>query len=146
MKLYFGYADEDSELSIYENYLDINKNLHTINQVITLDELLNLQYLCDQVTIHNELVKSVNNLIRNTRTHHDIILGASTRSGIALIKCLKAFALIKGRTYVIEDDLLAITSHVLHHRLLFKHKEGKLNALPSIINQEIKRLSKLRLQ
>ncbi len=146
MKIYFGYVDEASELEIYENYTQIHKNLNTINQVLSLEELNNLKAAAEAVYIHPELIKSINTLIRSTRSHPDIRLGASTRSGIALIKCLKAFALIKNRNYVIEDDLAQIAQVVLDHRLIYKNKEGQTKALNQLLQTELKRLSQLKIQ
>jgi MoxR-like ATPase len=72
-------------------------------------------------------------------------LGASTRSGIAFLKCLRAYALVKGRTFVTEDDVRDTTLAVLEHRLVYRNKDGKLKALESIIVKECDRLAKLRL-
>jgi MoxR-like ATPase len=52
---------------------------------------------------------------------------------------------VKGRTYVIEDDVKDIARVVLEHRLIYRNKEGKLKALDSIINKEGERLAKLKL-
>ena len=95
--------------------------------------------------VHDEIVKAVSNIVRATRDHQDISLGASTRSGIAFLKCLRAYALVKGRTYVIEDDVKDIARAVLEHRLIYRNKEGKLKALESVINKEADRLAKLKL-
>ncbi len=145
MKIYFGYVDEETELDIYKNYLNIHHNLEHIQQVLTKEELLKLQQEAEQVFIHEEIIRSVLNIIRNTRSHEGIVLGASTRSGIAFLKCLKAFAFVQGRTFVVEDDVKDIANAVLDHRLIYKNKESKTNALPQIINQELKRLANLKL-
>lgn len=145
MKIYFGYVDEDTELDIYKNFLKIHHNLEHIHQVLTKEELLKLQDEAEQVFIHEEIIRAVLNIIRNTRSNEGIVLGASTRSGIAFLKCLKAFALVQGRTFVVEDDVKDIASAVLDHRLIYKNKESKITALPLIINQELKRLANLKL-
>ena len=95
--------------------------------------------------MHDEIINAVSHIVRGTRAHADISLGASTRSGIAFLKCLRAYALVKGRTFVIEDDVKDIAREVLDHRLIYRNKEGKQNALNSIINKEAERLAKLRL-
>ncbi len=145
MKIYFGYVDEQTELNIYREYLEIAHNLISGEQVLSLAEVLELQQQAAQVHVHDEIVRSVSNIVRATRAHADISLGASTRSGIAFLKCLRAYALVKGRTFVIEDDVKDITQAVLDHRLIYRNKEGRANALQSIINKEIERLAKLRL-
>ncbi|MBK6836076.1 MAG: MoxR family ATPase [Bacteroidetes bacterium] len=144
IKIYFGYVDENTELDIYKNYLGIANNLSDIKQVLTMEEILFLQKETEKVFIHEELVIAVRNIVRDTRVHPEISLGASTRSGIAFLKCLKAFALVNGRTFVTEDDLKAITKPVLDHRLIYRNKEAKLRALDQIITKELDRLKKVK--
>lgn len=145
MKIYFGYVDEETELNIYREYVEIAQNLVSLEQALSLNDILDLQKQAASVFIHEEILKAVTNLVRGTRAHPDIALGASTRSGIAFIKCLRAYALVKGRTFVIEDDVKDIARAVLEHRLIYRNKEGKLKALESIINKEAERLAKLKL-
>lgn len=145
MKIYFGYVDEQTELNIYREYVSIADNLVSLQQVLSFNDILQLQQQAESVFVHEEILKAVSNLVRGTREHQDISLGASTRSGIAFIKCLRAYALLRGRTFVIEDDVKDIARAVLDHRLIYRNKDGKQKALDSIINKEAERLAKLKL-
>ena len=145
MKIYFGYVDEETELNIYREYLDIARNLVELTQVMSMADILDLQAQAGAVFVHDEIVKAVSNIVRHTRDHADISLGASTRSGIAFLKCLRAYALVRERTYVIEDDIKDLARPVLEHRLVYRNKEGKQRALEGIINKETDRLAKLKL-
>ena len=145
IKIYFGYVDEETELDIYKDYLGIQNNLDHIQQVLSMNEILLLQEQTERVFIHEEIITSVRNIVRDTRKHPDIVLGASTRSGIIFLKCLKAFALVNGRTFVTEDDLKQITSAVLDHRLIYRNKEAKQKVLATILDKELNRLSKLKI-
>ena len=145
MKIYFGYVDEETELNIYRSYADIAHNLEKGEQVLSLNDILDLQAQAGQVHVHDEIVRAVSNIVRATRAHEGISLGASTRAGIAFIRCLRAYALVKGRTFVIEDDVKDISRAVLEHRLIYRNKEGRANALAGIVNKEGERLAKLRL-
>ena len=145
MKIVFGYVDEQTELNIYREYLDIARNLVQMEQVLSMQELLELREQAQQVHVHDEIVRGVSNIVRATREHQDISLGASTRSGIAFLKCLRAYALVKGRTFVIEDDVKDIGYAVLDHRLVYRNKEGRQKALDSVINKEAERMAKLKL-
>ena len=145
MKIYFGYVDEATELDIYRDYLQIAVNLNTAEQVMSMRSMLQLQQQTGEVFVHEEIIKAVANIVRKTRDHPDITLGASTRSGIAFIKCLRAYALVKGRTFVVEDDVRDIARAVLEHRLIFRNKDGKLKAMEGIVQKETERLAKLRL-
>jgi MoxR-like ATPase len=145
MKIYFGYVDEETEIDIYKDYLNIANHLGNLAQVLSMEDILQLQKATEQVFVHQEIIKSVSNIVRDTRAHTDITLGASTRSGIAFIKCLRAFALVQGRAFVTEDDVKDIAFHVLDHRLVYKNKDGKINALKNIIHKEIERLAKQKI-
>jgi MoxR-like ATPase len=145
IKIHFGYVDEDTELDIYKDYRGINNNLTNIQQVLDIKEILYLQEKSENVFLHGEIIKAVRNIVRATRKQQDIVLGASTRSGITFIKCLKAFALVNGRSYVIEDDVNALAVPVLHHRLIFRNKEAEAKSLDAIVNVEMDRLAKLKL-
>jgi MoxR-like ATPase len=109
-----------------------------------MDEILFLQNETEKVYMHDELVKAVRNIVRATRKHPDIVLGASTRSGITFLKCLKAFALVNSRSFVTEEDLQQLTHAVLDHRLIYRSKEGKQKALGGILDREMDKLSKMK--
>jgi len=145
IKIVFGYVDEETELEIYKDYLGISNNLNNIQQVLGIDEILFLQQQCENVFVHEEIIKAVRNIVWATRKNNDIILAASTRSGIIFLKCLKAYALVNGRTYVIEDDVKELAQPVLHHRLIYRNKEAKANTLNNIVLVEMDRLSKLKI-
>lgn len=145
MKIIFGYVDEATELNIYREYVNIAENLVKMEQVLSMRDLLQLQEQAKQVHVHDEIVKAVSNIVRGTREHQDIVLGASTRSGIAFLRCLRAYALVKGRTFVIEDDVKDIGYAVLDHRLMYRNKDGRERALNSIIQKEAERLARLKL-
>ncbi|MDR3678825.1 MAG: MoxR family ATPase [Flavipsychrobacter sp.] len=145
MKIIFGYVNEETELDIYREYLNIANNLVHLEQVLSMADILSLQDQAGQVYVHEEIVKAVANIVRNTRSHQDIALGASTRSGIAFLKCLRAYALVRGRTFVIEDDVKDIAHAVIDHRLIYRNKEGRQKALDGIINKEAERLARLKL-
>lgn len=145
MKIYFGYVDEETEMNIYREYLDIAQSLVQLEQVLSMEDILSLQQQASQVFVHDEIIRSVSTIVRNTRAHQDIALGASTRSGIAFLRCLRAFALVRGRTFVIEDDVKDTARAVLDHRLIYRNKEGRQKALEGIVSKEMERLARLKL-
>lgn len=145
IKIVFGYVDEETELDIYKNYLGISDNLNHLQQVLGINEILHLQQESENVFVHEEIVKAVRNIIWDTRKNTDIILAASTRAGIIFLKCLKAYALVNGRTYVVEDDVKDLVQPVLHHRLIYRNKDAKANVLNTIVLVEMDRLARLKL-
>ncbi|MBS1489880.1 MAG: MoxR family ATPase [Bacteroidetes bacterium] len=146
MKISFGYVSEEVEFDIYQNYLTINNGKNTVKQVLAYNDIIHLQQEAEKVYIHPELIKSVVHIVQGTRHHQEIALGCSTRGGIIFIKCLKAWALVNQRDYVIEDDLQALAKPVLHHRLIFRHREASRTALNQLVDQEVNKLSKMGIQ
>ena len=112
---------------------------------MNLSDIIRLQKQAEAVHVHDEIINAVAHILRDTRHHPDISLGGSTRSGIAFLKCLRAYAMIKGRSFVIEDDVNDIAFSVLDHRLLYRNKDGREKALHQIISKEVERLAKLKL-
>lgn len=145
MKIYFGYVDEETERSIFKNYADIQQHLHKLPQVLSLEQVLSLQKAAAEVFVHDEIIQSVSNLVRGTRQHEGILLGASTRSGIIFMQCLKAYALVNQRSFVIEDDVQAIANSVLDHRISYRSKEARKQGLSLLTEKEMNRLTKLKL-
>jgi len=146
MKISFGYVSEEVELDIYSNYIAIGNGQNTVKQVLRYREIIHLQEEAEKIYIHPELVKGIVRIVRGTRHHQEIALGSSTRGGIIFIKCLKAWALVNHRDYVIEDDLRDLAQPVLHHRLIFRNREASRTALQQIVDQEVNRLAKMGIQ
>lgn len=143
MKISFGYVTEEVEFDIYTNYLKIGDMKSTVKQVLTYNDIIHLQKEAENVYVHPEVVKAIVRLVQATRHHTEIALGCSTRGGITFIKCLKAWALVNQRDYVIEDDIRALAQPVLHHRMIFRNREASKTALQQIVDAEVIKLAKL---
>ena len=146
MKISFGYVSEEVEFDIYTNYLTIGNRKSTVKQVLTYSDIIHLQQEAENVYVHPEIVKGVVRLVQSTRHHPEIALGCSTRGGITFIKCLKAWALVNQRDYVIEDDMRSLAQPVMHHRLIFRNREASRTALQQLVDQEVNKLSKMGIQ
>lgn len=143
MKISMGYVSEDVEFDIYTNYLEIGDGQHTVKQVLAYQDVINLQQEAEKVKVHPEIVRGIVRLVQATRHHAEIALGCSTRGGITFIKCLKAWALVHQRDFVIEDDIKALAQPVLHHRLIFRNRDAARTVLPQLVDAEVNRLAKM---
>lgn len=146
MKISFGYVSEEVEFDIYTNYLTIGNGKSTVKQVLTYSDIIHLQQEAENVYVHPEIIKGVVRLVQSTRHHPEIALGCSTRGGITFIKCLKAWALVNQRDYVIEDDMRSLAQPVMHHRLIFRNREASRTALQQLVDAEVNKLSKMGIQ
>jgi MoxR-like ATPase len=89
-----------------------------VRPMISASDVLTLQRLAEQVHVAEEIVDYVLGLVRHTRGHQRVYLGASPRAALALMHAAKAKALLGGRDYVLPDDVRALAPMVLSHRIL----------------------------
>lgn len=118
MRLSLGYPHREAELEI----LDINPSESVLTQlepVVSTGELLQARAVVEGLYCHPALKEAIVDLARATREHPDIRLGASPRSALHLLKAVRAYAFIKGRDYVIDEDIITLGPLVLTHRLKF---------------------------
>ncbi len=143
MKISMGYVSEEVEFDIYSNYLEIGDTRHSVKQVLTYQDIINLQNEAEKVHVHPELIRGIVRLVQATRHHAEVALGCSTRGGIIFLKCLKAWALVNQRDFVIEDDVKSLAQPVLHHRMIFRNKDAARTVLQQLTDAEVNRLAKL---
>ena len=75
-----------------------------------------------------QLIEYILNIVEATRTSRDLALGSSPRGGLATLALARAWALIKGRSYVVPDDIRELAPYTLRHRLILSaeaHARGK---------------------
>jgi MoxR-like ATPase len=123
-----GYPTAQEEFDILNRTTGTSKN--TVNPVISAEEIQQAQALVRQVSISEDLVRYVSELIRATRPDTSnlsyvkewVRWGAGPRAGQALILTAKARALLKGRYAVLMEDIHAMATPVLRHRVLMNFK------------------------
>ncbi|MGI9191203.1 MAG: AAA family ATPase [Chitinophagaceae bacterium] len=142
MKINFGYADEATEWDIFNHYQTIQTASKQIVPLMSLETLRECRALVDGVFVHEQLLRAILHIVRATRSHASIQIGASTRAGIAFIQCLKAYAFLQGRDYANEDDLLQIGLPVLHHRCVFSNQEKSIEIISTILHDAVRNLSR----
>jgi MoxR-like ATPase len=87
---------------------------------LTPDELRQGRALALSVRAEDPLLAYARKLVRETRTHDAVLLGAGPRAGIALLGAAKVRAVLAGRDFLTPDDLKALAGPVLRHRLVLK--------------------------
>ncbi|TCW61967.1 MoxR family ATPase [Treponema sp. J25] len=128
MRLSVGYPDRDAELEILsENPAETV--LHEIQPVVQKEELLAARAAVTNLYCHQELKESIADLVRSTREHPDIHLGCSPRAGLHLLMACKARALLHGRNYVTDEDVLFLAPAVLAHRVQLRDPRARAEPL-----------------
>jgi MoxR-like ATPase len=117
MRLGLGYPSADAEESILHEQT-FRDPFAELGPVIDTAEVLAMQRAVRRVNVVPALRRYVVNLLTATRSSRDIYLGASPRAGIALLRAAKALALLRGRDYVVPQDLKDLAERVLGHRII----------------------------
>lgn len=112
-----GYPAFSREVTILEREEHADP-LNSVTPVVRLEDILAMQAGSRAVDIVRPLKEYIVRLNQATRSHPDIVLGVSPRGGVALQRCSQALAYIKGRNYVIPDDIKDAVHPVYLHRLL----------------------------
>jgi MoxR-like ATPase len=72
------------------------------------------------VTVEDKIFDYIQQIVKSTRESNDVLVGASPRAGIAMLNCGKALAAIRGREFLIPDDVKALALPVLRHRIILR--------------------------
>jgi len=132
--------EEEFEILKRKNELKNGSELEKINKVIDAATLKKHKDLIAHISIDDSLLKYIAQVVDQTRNNSSLYLGASPRASIALMNGAKAFAAIKGRTYVTPEEIKALLPYVLKHRVVLspeKEMEGitKSDVINEIITQ-----------
>jgi len=119
MRLSLGYPEADDEAQILRN-LKKQHPIESVAQVVDGAELLGLYDTVGDVHIDESLERYILAIVRATRSHSDVALGASPRGSLALYKTAQALAALRGRDYVVPDDIKTLAPYTLTHRLIIK--------------------------
>jgi MoxR-like ATPase len=119
MRLTLGYPEADDEAQILRS-IKRQHPIETAAKVVDGSELLELYDLVGEVHVDESLERYILALVRTTRSHADVALGASPRGSLALYKTSQALAALRGRDYVVPDDVKTLVPYTLTHRLIIK--------------------------
>ena len=136
IKVSMGYPDLESEteiLKLKSNY----SPLDFITEVADTETLISLQKVVENIHVDDKIYTYIAKLAQATREHPMIKLGISTRGAIALMQISKATALLKGRDYVIPDDVMYMYHDVFSHRLILNSNARINNVSAAQILDEI---------
>ena len=131
-----GYPDRDSEIEL----LELQESPPSVQQQLCeLEKILRIQKAVPEVFGKREMKEYVVDLIRETRNHRDVLLGASPRAGIYLLKAARARAILRGKDFFTHEDVQAIAPSVLEHRVIVR-PEAELSghSITEIIKEIVK--------
>jgi MoxR-like ATPase len=139
LRVSIGYPAAEEEREVLRRFREVDP-LDELRPVVTGDEILALSKACRSVYISPAIETYILAVVRATRENAALSLGASPRGSLALARTAQALAAIRGRAYVIPDDVQQLIVPALAHRLLLSsqarlHSKGVPDVLQSIIEQ-----------
>jgi MoxR-like ATPase len=117
LRVRLGYPSEAQEQAIVRRF-ETQDPLPTLQPVLGPGDLLRLAAVARQIHLSDAVLEYAVRLVRATRERADTDLGASPRATLALCRTARALALVRGRAYVLPDDIKALAPPVLAHRLI----------------------------
>jgi MoxR-like ATPase len=136
LRIQLGYPNKEDELEI----LDRQQYIHPIEkleQAVDVDELLVIQQAIKDVYLDPLVREYIVEIVRRTRIHPDVYLGASSRGALAIFRLCQARAGLFGRDYVLPDDVKALAEPALGHRIIVGPAARIKDIEPAAIVQDI---------
>jgi MoxR-like ATPase len=120
MRVSFGYPTADEEYDVVQRRLDRQREEVDLSQVSDAAGLRAMQAATETVTVDETVSRYCVRLATATRDHNDVLTGSSPRGSLGLVLAARGFALVRGRDYVIPEDVKAVARGVLSHRITVK--------------------------
>jgi MoxR-like ATPase len=120
MRLRLGYLQSADEVLMLQRRLDRATERTELGQVTDANELTAMRGSLEQVEVSPDVLEYVVAIVRTTREHSQIQVGASPRGGLALVQLARGEALLRERDYVVPDDVKNIAVPALAHRVTLR--------------------------
>lgn len=121
MKLSMGYPDTSEEKTMMNRFMTKDP-INDLQAVVTMEEIEYVQNNYTLVHVSEEIKDYIISIVNATRGHREIELGCSPRATLNMMKGSQALAAIRGRDYVIPEDIKELAIPILSHRLMLKNE------------------------
>ena len=141
MRIGIGYPEPEVEFAIVRDDPSVTV-MPEITPICGRDEILEGRSWASRVFCDERLMRAAVGVSAATRSHQGIELGASPRGSLMLVRAARALALVRGRDYVIDQDLVELAPLVIEHRL--RRKDARLDSeklVRELILSELSRIS-----
>ncbi|MCA9919834.1 MAG: MoxR family ATPase [Anaerolineales bacterium] len=136
LRIRLGYPSKEQEMDILDRQ-QFSHPVEAIAQAVSVEELLAVQTAVKEIYIDNLVKEYIVEIVRRTREHPDVYLGSSSRGALALYRLCQARAAMFGRNYVLPDDVKALASAALSHRIIVGPAARIKDIEPDAIVQDI---------
>lgn len=122
VKISLGYPTNNDEIEILRRRIARKSDIPEVNTILNDDLILSMQRMIEDIYIEDSLIEYIVSIVRESRRHESVMVGVSPRGAEMLMKLARAYAFIKGRDYVVPDDIKDLAVPALSHRLVLKHE------------------------
>ncbi|GGH45490.1 MoxR-like ATPase [Paenibacillus sp. JGP012] len=129
LKISLGYPDKDIEKTLLKQHQS-GQPVDRLTSVTHMDQISAIQQEIKEVFIGDPVVDYLLDVVRHTRSHPSVLLGASPRAAISFMMAVKAFAFLQERDYVLPDDVKTMAPYVISHRIVLR-PESRLDSMSS---------------
>jgi MoxR-like ATPase len=136
LRLSLGYPEFEDERRILVN-LRRGHPINRLEQVVDASDLLQVQSGVAEIHVDDSLYDYCLNIVRATRSHPDVALGASPRGSLALVRASQALAAVRGRDFIVPDDVKYLAPFALGHRLIVRPESQLRGRSGSTLLREI---------
>lgn len=136
MRFSLGYPTLEEELKMLE-MLQRGYPIDSLQPVVTTDELVACQKAVREIYVDDKVRRYLMQIVHDTRAHDDIGLGGSPRASLALFRASQAMAALRGRNYVLPDDVKKVAAPALTHRIILKPESRLRKVTASALVDEI---------
>lgn len=136
LKIHLGYPEKDDEISILERFRE-DDPLLTPEAVASPKQIAELQQARKKIRISLPVREYIVDMVKATRDDDSSRFGASPRGSLGLMRAGQALAALRGRDYVLPDDVKYLARPVLAHRLILKEEEQLRGETPERLLDEI---------
>lgn len=119
MKFHLGYPAMQDELDMLGN-LQMQHPIETLDAVVSAKQIVECQQAVRSVHVDPKVQQYILQLVTQTRENEHLLLGGSPRASIALFRASQSLAAMRGREFVLPDDVKAIAAPVMTHRVILK--------------------------
>jgi MoxR-like ATPase len=127
LRIHLGYPEPAQEVRVLQSQM-LRHPIDDLRPVTSASELQQLQHAVRSVHVEPQLQRYIVHVVGLTRDHPDVYLGASPRGSLAVMRASQARAMLAGRDYVIPDDVKALATAALAHRLIMSPEARMRNA------------------
>jgi MoxR-like ATPase len=124
LKVIVNYPTPEEERDVlrrhHEGFKPQSLEASGIQAVVTAQQLADMREEVRKSTVEDKVFDYILAIVAATRSSQDLAVGASPRAGIALLNCSKAVAALRGRDFVIPDDVKELALPVLRHRVILR--------------------------